>query len=87
MSSISTVDAEAIDYAVSQLEAFLILHKQRTREERRESLLLLGESLGLDTEVLQHLFTKLDTMWGKVTPFVLMGVLLGLRMAEYSDET
>lgn len=81
-----TLDNAAIDYAVAKLADFKVLNKDRDSDAKSLGLQLHCESLGLGEEETTYLFNELAPEWKKVTPFVFIGVMLGLRMAEHALE-
>lgn len=87
LSSLKISD-EAIDYALGMMSDFIAVYNggNASSEERQEKVEVLCESLGMQPAHTLRLFEGLFTEWKELAPFIFVGTIIGLRMAEYAVE-
>jgi hypothetical protein len=76
------IEESDIAYGCERAESFARLHHARNEEERQESINIMTSSLGLDQDKLLEIRKRLKTIVGERFPTALLGLLIGLWIAE-----
>ncbi len=82
---IAKIDIEDINYACDRAEALSKLNYSRSEDERIESISIVTKYLGLDETNMNEIRNRLKQMLGEKQPTALIGVLIGLWMAESAN--